>query len=230
MTDSPRIYRYVVRYDSGSAPNPYGGYCTLAICKPAIRRTARPGDWIIGFHGFSGKHDTRHEEICYVMQVSESLSYAEYWEDLRFRSRRPSEKKISTPPSDSAPPCDNFYRPAGVGVNGDAELEQAPFNNAGHDDPGSQQTDKGGKNVLVSKRFWYFGDQAKELPQSLGRLGEVGRGHVVNKYKERVNEDLEQLKAWLGKFKPGRMGTPRRLNKKNRQTSTLVIRPSRSRC
>lgn len=229
MTDSPRIYRYVVRYDSGSAPNPYGGYCTLAICKPAIRRTARPGDWIIGFHGFSGKHDTRHEEICYVMQVSESLSYAEYWEDLRFRSRRPSKKKRSTPLSDSSPPDDNIYLQAGAGIDGDVELKQARVYDGDHKESSSQQTDKRGKNVLIGTMFWYFGDQSKELPQILSHLGKVGRGHVVNKYKEQVNEDLEQLKTWLGKFKPGRMGTPR-LNKKNKQASTVVLRPNRSRC
>lgn len=32
----PRIFRYVVRYDSGVAPRPFDGYCSLAICKPKI--------------------------------------------------------------------------------------------------------------------------------------------------------------------------------------------------
>jgi len=38
------LYSYTVRYDDGAAPNPFNGMCTLAICKPAIRRTAAPGD------------------------------------------------------------------------------------------------------------------------------------------------------------------------------------------
>lgn len=45
----PRIFRYVVRYDSGVAPRPFDGYCSLAICKPKIRANAIVGDWIIGF-------------------------------------------------------------------------------------------------------------------------------------------------------------------------------------
>ena len=32
--------------DYGFAPNPYFGYCTLATCKPVIRRCAGVGDWI----------------------------------------------------------------------------------------------------------------------------------------------------------------------------------------
>lgn len=43
-----RLFSYVVRFDSGFAPNPFYGYCTLATCKPPIRRTALVGDWIIG--------------------------------------------------------------------------------------------------------------------------------------------------------------------------------------
>jgi len=41
------LYSYVVRYDSGFAPNPFGGYCTLATCKPEIRKTAQLGDWLV---------------------------------------------------------------------------------------------------------------------------------------------------------------------------------------
>jgi hypothetical protein len=41
-----RIYSYVVRYDSGFAPNPFYGYCTLATCKPDIRRGAEVGDLV----------------------------------------------------------------------------------------------------------------------------------------------------------------------------------------
>lgn len=45
----PNIFRYIVAYDHGTAPRPYGGVCTLAICKPTIRKAARVGDWVIGF-------------------------------------------------------------------------------------------------------------------------------------------------------------------------------------
>ena len=42
-----RVYTYVLASDVGFAPNPFAGYCTVACCKPVIRRTARVGDWIV---------------------------------------------------------------------------------------------------------------------------------------------------------------------------------------
>ena len=44
-----KLYTYCLRYDDGAAPNPYWGVCTLVICKPAIRRSAEPGDWVVVF-------------------------------------------------------------------------------------------------------------------------------------------------------------------------------------
>lgn len=43
-----RLYVYVVTHDTGFAPNPFHGYCTLATCKPHIRGRAEAGDWVIG--------------------------------------------------------------------------------------------------------------------------------------------------------------------------------------
>jgi hypothetical protein len=43
-----KLYRYIVDHDTGFAPNPYHGYCTLATCKQTIRKTVRIGDWILG--------------------------------------------------------------------------------------------------------------------------------------------------------------------------------------
>ena len=63
-----RIHSYVVRYDSGFAPNPFYGYCTLATCKPNIRRSADIGDWVVG----SGSNDRtvrRGGRLVYAMRV-----------------------------------------------------------------------------------------------------------------------------------------------------------------
>ena len=45
-----KIYIYTVPVDDGAAPNPYGGVCTLAICKPNLRKIAKVDDWIIGLN------------------------------------------------------------------------------------------------------------------------------------------------------------------------------------
>src|SRR5690606_12968105 len=83
MSLDPKIYRYVVAYDGGTAPRPYDGICSLAICKPKIRAAAQVGDWIIGFRS------RRPGDVIYVMQVGERLTLGEYWLDPRFAGRRP---------------------------------------------------------------------------------------------------------------------------------------------
>src|SRR5262245_20483597 len=82
-----RIYTYVVRYDFGFAPNPFYGHCTLATCQAPIRRTAQIGDWVIGTGAkTSNKLSGR---LVYAMCVSETLTYDQYWNDPRFRTKRP---------------------------------------------------------------------------------------------------------------------------------------------
>ena len=72
---SPRLFSYCIPVDDGAAPNPFWGYCTLAICKPAIRRTAEPGDWIVGT-GSKRRGVAGH--VVYAMRVSKKLSLEDY--------------------------------------------------------------------------------------------------------------------------------------------------------
>jgi hypothetical protein len=44
-----RLFAYKMTHDTGFAPNPFHGACTLATCKPQIRLHKRVGDWIAGF-------------------------------------------------------------------------------------------------------------------------------------------------------------------------------------
>lgn len=43
-----RLYAYTMTSDSGFAPNPFHGFCTLATCKARIRERATTGDWVLG--------------------------------------------------------------------------------------------------------------------------------------------------------------------------------------
>ena len=72
---APRLYSYIVRADDGAAPNPYYGMCTLAICKPAIRRTARVGDWILGT---GSKAAGLAGHVIYAMRVDEAITLEDY--------------------------------------------------------------------------------------------------------------------------------------------------------
>jgi hypothetical protein len=44
------IYTYRLDHDLGLAPNPFGKFCTLTVCKPKIRNSKKLklGDWVIG--------------------------------------------------------------------------------------------------------------------------------------------------------------------------------------
>ena len=178
-----RIFRYVVRYDQGVAPRPFDGYCSLAICKPRIRANAAAGDWVIGFRTCSPG------DVIYVMQVEEVLSFTQYWTDVRFRKRRPHARS-STP--------DNIYRP----ITGGA-VEQVPNHVHNVTDV---STDVGGRYVLVSQRFWYFGDASPMIPNELVHLIHTGRGHAAG--KGRRPDDIEQLVQWLRSWPTGLLGEP----------------------
>lgn len=177
-----RIYRYVVAYDGGTAPRPFDGLCSLAICKPKIRATAEVDDWIIGFRS------RRPGEVLYAMQVTERLSLGDYWEDHRFHSRRPGN--IHRP--------DNIYRSTADGV-----LEQVP--NEVHAAEHAAR-DRGGKNVLLSNCFWYFGNNSVPLPNELMHLVHTTQGHVL--HKNRKPDDVAQLRRWLAAWPQGILGEP----------------------
>jgi hypothetical protein len=53
------LHSYVVARDYGFAPNPFFGVCTLATCKPLIRRIAHIGDWIVGTGSKKRKREKR---------------------------------------------------------------------------------------------------------------------------------------------------------------------------
>ena len=81
-----KFYSYVIPRDFGFAPNPYFEYCTLATCKPRIRKGAQIGDWI---GAFGSARMTISKKLVVLMQVEEILTFDEYWEDDRFIAKHP---------------------------------------------------------------------------------------------------------------------------------------------
>jgi hypothetical protein len=79
-------YSYVIPRDFGFAPNPFGGFCTLATCKPRIRKAAVKGDWILGTGSAVNKQTGR---IVYLMNVDLKLTFDQYWHDARFQFKKP---------------------------------------------------------------------------------------------------------------------------------------------
>ncbi len=180
-----RIYMYVLKHDSGFAPNPFHGWCTLACCKPVIRRKARPGDWVVGI---TPRDLDNH--LAYAMKVDESLTFEEYWSDRRFKAKRPRWKTRGAKHRG-----DNCYEPLGNG-----KFRQLPSNHYDHingcENEQAKKTDLDGERVLVGRRFCYYGAEAVPFPEhcTFKRPERYTRVNFTDQEKSQILEFLESLK------------------------------------
>lgn len=86
------LFTYVVRWDHGFAPNPFYGVCTLATCKPTIRKKAKLNDWVLGTGSAEKKNPEGQKyqgRAIFVMKASKIITFDEYWEDPQYRGKRP---------------------------------------------------------------------------------------------------------------------------------------------
>ena len=153
-----RLYVYVLTHDTGFAPNPFHGYCTLATCKPVIRRGADIGDWVVGV---GSKRNSQAGKLIYAMRVEEAMSFDDYWTDPRFQQKKPDLT------GDQEFRCgDNIYhRDPATG-----DWIQAPgyhsFDN-GCQDPHHVERDTKSPRVLISQQFVYYGKSATDIPHHI---------------------------------------------------------------
>jgi hypothetical protein len=191
-----RVYLYILAADGGFAPNPFHGWCTLACCKPAIRRRAKKGDWVVGLTPKAKGH-----RLAYAMKVRESLSFGEYWRDRRFESKRPRREKGA---SREARHGDNCYEP-----NGNGTFRQHPSDHYDHErgreDPRSKKRDLGGQRVLIATNFSYYGANAIPIPEYLSFPRPARYNRVLEPGPEQ-----RALVEWLVTLPPGVHGQPRR--------------------
>jgi Nucleotide modification associated domain 2 len=157
-----RIFSYIVARDYGFAPNPFFGWCTLATCKSAIRRTANPGDWVLG----TGSKERGHSgQAVYAMRVEEAMSFNDYWSDVRFEAKRPDlrgSRKVTF--------GDNIYRQDATGEWLQLNSHHSLHN--GRPNPLNIKDDTPTSRVLVSQDFVYWGRDGPAVPASLRSFGE----------------------------------------------------------
>ena len=159
------LFSYTIPVDDGAAPNPFGGICSLTICKPAIRRKAAIGDWVVGLGSKRGPRDYSGT-VIYAMRVTEVLTMAEY--DVRCRTHLP----IKIPDWKSA----RFEKRIGdclYAFSGSGD----PLMRPGIHHEGNRNTDLSGRNVLLSTHFYYFGDKPVTLPKHLHQIIHQTQGH-----------------------------------------------------
>jgi hypothetical protein len=191
-----RFHSYVVARDFGFAPNPFFGTCTLATCKPVIRRTALIGDWIIGT---GSKKGGRSLKLVFAMRVTETLTYDEYWSDARF-----SEKKPNLRGSKKQAFGDNIYHRAAEPTRNAWIQEDSHHSfSDGSPNPGNIANDTQTNRVLISADFAYWGGEGPMIPPEFAELY-AGRGHRTNFTKDFRDEFV----AWFRSMSTGYLGDP----------------------
>ncbi len=179
-----KIYSYVVRFDGGFAPNPFGKCCTLATCKPRIRKKAQRGDWVIGTGSVK---NVGNYKLIYAMMVEERLTIEEYSKDERFQHKIP--KWNSNDPVKRV--GDNIYY-----KNERNEFIQRPSihsNNDGTENRSLKDHDMSGEYVLISNYYCYYGENAIQIPSDFQIFIKKGPGHKSNF----ADLSIKSFIAWL---------------------------------
>lgn len=167
-------YSYKVEHDFGLAPNPFGGYCTLAVCKGDIRgnRRLEIGDWIIGtgsrsLERVSGMPMIHH--LIYAMKVEEIISFDQYWNDQRFEYKKPVVTGSLVQMYG-----DNIYHKEENTQDWKQENSAHSLTN-GSCNINHLRRDTKSENVLISKNFYYFGDECPLIPEEFWEVCSEGR-------------------------------------------------------
>lgn len=199
------FFSYKVEHDFGLAPNPFGGYCTVAVCKGGIRGNNRLqiGDWIIGTGSRSLENLSQIEAVhhlIYAMQLEEKITFDEYWNDPRFEYKKPYVNGSLVQMYG-----DNFYHRhektnLWVQENSAHSLDNGSCNWA------HLERDTTSENVLISTNFYYFGDHCPEIPEELLAICSEGR----NVKSVSIPDEIEQnFVDWLtNNFEVGIHGDP----------------------
>lgn len=176
-----KLFSYVVEHDTGEAPNPYFGFCTLCLCKfrespekpRNIVELADEGDWIIGTGGANTKRSAGNGKLVYAMRVDKKMTLEQYHANRAYACKRPSSNgSFGQQRGDNMPPKNLFERNE--------------------------------RFVLISWHFYYFGHNAKWIPRS--KRGDVEKRGVGFRYLS--EECARWFEQWVRRFKRGKHGEP----------------------
>ena len=180
-----RLYTYCLRYDDGAAPNPFWGICTLVICKPVVRRTAEIGDWIAGLGSSNSLIGDISDYLVYAMKVTNKFTMQEY--DESCKSLHP--KKIPQWLNRK-----NYRLRMGDCIYDYSEGEPPKLRWSVHNE-GNRERDLGGKFALISKHFYYFGNNPIKLPDILKPIIHSTQGHKSMSNDPYINEFVKWIEG-----------------------------------
>lgn len=193
------LWSYKISRDYGFAPNPFFGFCTVACCKPKIRRRAVAGDLVVGCGSTALK---KPAQLIYAMRVTEKLTFEEYWADLRFRKKRPNFYS-----GVAHLYGDNIYH---KGANGNWKQEDSHHSFANGDENNLNSTrDLGANAVLISADFVYYGNNAPIIPELFRNLDGDDLYPTVRDFRNSYSDKFESaFSEWFDAQPKGRLGRP----------------------
>lgn len=155
--------------------------CSLAICKPGIRRVARPGDWVAGLGSRNAPSGDLSGRLVYAMRVETVLSLMDYDRHAitNWPHRIPNVQSADL--SERLGDCIYGYS-RGI-------PEQRPSVHGRE----NIATDLSGQNALVSRDFYYFGNRAIPLPDYLRPICHQTQGHR----SDSNGPYFDQFVSWL---------------------------------
>ena len=193
------LFSYKIHHDYGLAPNPFHGYCSLAVCKSQIRnnRRLKIGDWVIG----TGSENLENiHQLIFAMRVEEKITFNEYWLDKRFIKKKPIVNGSLVQMYG-----DNFYH---QDSNSKEWIQENSAHSLTKNEPNIDhlKRDIGGEFVLLSQEFYYFGNESPVIPQELREICCRGRNMVIHEIGIKMTNGFID---WLqSKYSTGIHGDP----------------------
>lgn len=167
-----KYYSYVMPRDYGFAPNPFGSDCTLATCKPRIRKAAKIDDWIFGTTSVANQLTPK---IAYAMKITEKISFNDYYSSADYQYKKPvmngSLKKMYG---------DNIYHQKSINgeINWFQDDSHHSYENGNINYLNLRNDTSISDSVLISKKFYYFGNFALPIPvEIINEFCKSGPGH-----------------------------------------------------
>ncbi len=190
-----KLLKYVMTTDSGLAPNPFFGVCSLALCTPNhMNAKLEVGDWVVG-------HSSRKQgnKLVYAMRLTKILDMPSYF--AAFPEKRPN------PTGSLMEQCgDNLYDYQG------GQWTRLP--SACHNNVDIFKQDQGHPVFLAEgeDNFWYFGGDDNPLARAFNDyFPELIKDRQGFSY-ERNGQVIARFETWLRSLDcSGAIGSPRDL-------------------
>ena len=171
-----KLLSYVMTSDTGLAPNPYWGICSLALCTPNhMNAQLKPDDWVVGHSTVATGH-----RLIYAMRLTKVLDMTTYFHE--YKQKRPVLD--GTPEQRCG---DNFH----YFENGQWKYIPSALHCCEEEFEQDQ-----GRQVFLAEgedNFWYFGDKSLDFAAQFPSLIHNGRGISY----ERDEKAIKAFSDWL---------------------------------